>query len=99
MAAKTVTVTIDKAGRLVLPKAIRDALHLKPGSSLELEQRDDEVVMRMQQLQAEIVYKHGIPVLRSREPLRLSPVELVEQDREDRIQKLIRLSLGEKESE
>jgi len=60
------TVTIDKAGRLVLPKKMRDALHLQPGSSLEVEQRDDEVVLRPPQPEAELIYKGGIPVLRSR---------------------------------
>jgi AbrB family transcriptional regulator (stage V sporulation protein T) len=103
MAANTVTVTIDRAGRLVLPKAMRDALHLKPGSSLEVERRDDELILRTPQPDAEIIYKNGIPVLRTRTPMVLSPVELIEQDREDRIQHLIRLSLGvesaEKEAE
>jgi AbrB family looped-hinge helix DNA binding protein len=94
MAANSVTVTIDKAGRLVLPKAMRDALHLKPGSSLEVERRDDELILRTPQPDAQIIYKNGIPVLRTREPIALSPVELIEQDREDRIQQLIRLSLG-----
>lgn len=66
MAANSVTVTIDKAGRLVLPKAMRDALHLKPGSSLEVERRDDELILRTSQPDAEIIYKNGIPVLRTR---------------------------------
>jgi AbrB family looped-hinge helix DNA binding protein len=90
------TVTIDKAGRLVLPKAMRDALHLKPGSSLEVEQRDDEVVLRPPQPEAELIYKNGVPVLRRRggEPITMSTVEMVERDRENRIQTLIRQALG-----
>jgi len=59
------TVTIDKAGRLVLPKAIRDALHLKPGSSLEVEQREDEVVLRASQPEAQLVKEMGMWVLRT----------------------------------
>jgi AbrB family looped-hinge helix DNA binding protein len=66
MAVSTVTVTIDKAGRLVLPKAMRDALHLKPGSSLEVERHNDELILRTPQPDAEIIYKNGIPVLRTR---------------------------------
>ncbi len=42
----TATVTIDKAGRLVLPKPMRDALHLKPGDTLELERAGDELMLR-----------------------------------------------------
>ncbi|HWQ70619.1 MAG TPA: AbrB/MazE/SpoVT family DNA-binding domain-containing protein [Patescibacteria group bacterium] len=30
------TVTIDKAGRVVLPKTLRDELHLAPGDTLNL---------------------------------------------------------------
>lgn len=30
-------VTIDKAGRVVVPKPLRDLLHLEPGQELELE--------------------------------------------------------------
>jgi AbrB family looped-hinge helix DNA binding protein len=77
------SVTIDKAGRLVLPKERRDALHLKPGSSLEVEQPDDEVVLRPPQPEAELIYKNGIPVLRSRagKPITMSTMEMVERDR------------------
>jgi len=99
MPANFVTVTIDKSGRLVLPKAIRDALHLKPGSSLEVERRDGELILRTPQPEAEIIYKNGIPVLRTRGTTPLSPVQLIEQDREDRIQELIRRSHGDGEAE
>jgi AbrB family looped-hinge helix DNA binding protein len=33
----TATITIDSSGRLVLPKAMRNALHLRPGSKLRAE--------------------------------------------------------------
>lgn len=32
--------TIDAAGRIVVPKALRDVLGLRPGQQLELEARD-----------------------------------------------------------
>ncbi|MGB6941304.1 MAG: AbrB/MazE/SpoVT family DNA-binding domain-containing protein [Bryobacteraceae bacterium] len=37
------TSTIDSAGRVVIPKAIRDAAGLKPGSPLQIEFRDGRV--------------------------------------------------------
>lgn len=40
------TVTIDKAGRIVVPKPIREALHLKPGDSLEIESDTDDFTLR-----------------------------------------------------
>jgi AbrB family looped-hinge helix DNA binding protein len=33
----TSRLTVDKAGRVVLPKPVRDELQLSPGDSLELE--------------------------------------------------------------
>jgi AbrB family looped-hinge helix DNA binding protein len=38
--------TIDRLGRVVVPKAIRDKLNLKGGESLEVEERDGVVEMR-----------------------------------------------------
>lgn len=37
------TVTMDSAGRLVLPKEIRDAAHLEPGMPLKITFRDGHV--------------------------------------------------------
>lgn len=40
------TVSIDKAGRLVLPKAVRRKLHLQPGDLLDMELGGNEVRLR-----------------------------------------------------
>lgn len=40
------TVTIDRAGRVVIPKPLRDALHLEAGDTLELESEGDRVTLR-----------------------------------------------------
>ena len=37
--------TIDRAGRVVVPKAVRDALGLEDGTPLEIEVRDGAVVL------------------------------------------------------
>jgi AbrB family looped-hinge helix DNA binding protein len=39
--------TIDRAGRIVVPKALRDALGLRPGQILELEVRDGRLVVEI----------------------------------------------------
>ena len=41
-----VTVTLDKAGRVVIPKTVRDELHLEAGDTLELESHADKVTLR-----------------------------------------------------
>jgi AbrB family looped-hinge helix DNA binding protein len=93
------TVTIDKAGRLVLPKPMRDALHLEPGSSLEVEQREDSIVLRFPHPDTELVKKNGMWVVKHSRPSSYSIPELIARDREDRIQTLIRRSTGEEEPE
>lgn len=39
-------IAIDKAGRLLLPKALRDRFRLRPGSQLKVEVRDDHLELR-----------------------------------------------------
>lgn len=95
----TATVTIDKAGRLVVPKPMRDALHLKPGVTLEIQQAGDEITLRPPQTSPQLVKKQGMWMLQCSESLNVSAVDLIAQDREDRIQTLIRRTLGEEDSE
>ena len=38
--------TLDKAGRVVIPKPLRDELHLEPGAVLELEFAGEEITLR-----------------------------------------------------
>ena len=40
------TVRVGKKGTIVIPKAVRDALHIVEGSILELEVRDREIVLK-----------------------------------------------------
>jgi AbrB family looped-hinge helix DNA binding protein len=42
----TTTLTLDKAGRVVLPKPVRDEMQLRAGDSLELESSEDRIVLR-----------------------------------------------------
>jgi AbrB family looped-hinge helix DNA binding protein len=39
----TTTLTVDKAGRVVIPKRIREEMHLREGSRLRLELRGDRL--------------------------------------------------------
>ncbi len=38
--------TIDAAGRVVVPKPLRDALDLQPGTRLEISERDGVILMQ-----------------------------------------------------
>ncbi len=49
--------TIDSAGRIVIPKAIRDAAGLKPGSPLKIEFRDGRVEIERKSPKVRLVRK------------------------------------------
>jgi AbrB family looped-hinge helix DNA binding protein len=59
MAFMAATILIDKSGRLVLPKSIRDALHLAPGTALEIEQQGDTILLRPPRIGATMTQKNG----------------------------------------
>jgi AbrB family looped-hinge helix DNA binding protein len=67
--AMTTTLTIDGAGRLVLPKPVRDELQLAAGDSLELESSEDEIVLRPVRGAATMRKKQGVWVMRTGKPL------------------------------
>jgi len=41
-----ITVTLDGAGRVVIPKTLRDELHLEAGDRMELESEGENVTLR-----------------------------------------------------
>jgi AbrB family looped-hinge helix DNA binding protein len=65
----TSRLTVDKAGRVVLPKPVRDELQLGPGDSLELESSEQQIVLRPVRGTGPLRKKRGIWVFRTGEPL------------------------------
>jgi len=63
------TLTIDKAGRIVLPKPVRDELQLSPGDSLELESSEERITLRPARGNGRIYKKQGVWVFDSGEAL------------------------------
>jgi AbrB family looped-hinge helix DNA binding protein len=63
------TVDIDKAGRIVLPKPVRDELQLEPGASLEIESSGEELTLRPVRGKVSLHKKQGVWVFRSGDPL------------------------------
>lgn len=62
-------VTLDRAGRVVIPKTLRDELHLSPGDTLDLTVKDDEVTLRPRRSATPLQKERGIWVFRTGEPL------------------------------
>jgi AbrB family looped-hinge helix DNA binding protein len=60
---------IDRAGRVVIPKPLRDELDLTPGDTLELETAGQSITMRPTRAAAPLTKEKGVWVLRTGHPL------------------------------
>ena len=79
------TIKIDKAGRIVLPKPVRERFHLREGSELELEERPDGLTLRPVEQQPSMVRKNGIWVHLGKVPRGFDWNTVVDGIREQRI--------------
>jgi len=79
------TLTIDKAGRIVLPKPVREELQLSAGDPLELEISEERVVLRPARRKGRMYKKQGFWVFDSGEPLSAETVnKTIQRVREER---------------
>lgn len=69
------TITVDKAGRVVLPKPVRDKLQLQAGDSLEVETSGEEITLRPVRAKARLQRADGMWVVTYGEPI---PEKMVE---------------------
>lgn len=76
--------TIDRAGRVVIPKAIREAAGLKPGSSLKIEYRDGRVEIEPKSPKIRLVRKGTVLVASIPEAPKVSVEEANEWIRKSR---------------
>jgi AbrB family looped-hinge helix DNA binding protein len=80
-----VRLTIDKAGRVVIPKTVRQKLHLEPGDTLELESAGQHITLRPVPGSGSLKKEHGVWVFYSGQPLAASATdEVLEKIREER---------------
>jgi AbrB family looped-hinge helix DNA binding protein len=71
----TARLTLDSAGRVVIPKGLRDALHLKPGDELDLETAGEEITLRPVRETPPITKEQGVWVFRIGMPLPASTTD------------------------
>lgn len=62
-------IAIDAAGRLVVPKALRDELGIGGPTELEAEARDGVIELAVADVAARVEDRDGIPVIASDEPV------------------------------
>jgi AbrB family looped-hinge helix DNA binding protein len=85
---------IDKAGRVVIPKPLREELHLEPGDSLEMESMGEQITLRPVRGTGTVIKERGVWVYHSGEPLPASATdEMLQQIRAERDM----LQLGKRE--
>jgi AbrB family looped-hinge helix DNA binding protein len=86
------TITIDSAGRVVLPKAIRDRFHLVPGTEIDLNTDAEGINLRVRGTASTLVQRDGILVHTSgpsAPALDLDIATFINQQREGRSQDLV----------
>ena len=88
MAFMNAIAEIDKSGRLVVPKKLRDSLRLVPGTRVTLRQQGGEIVIAPETKPRGLYMKNGILVYETGRTLPPDHVNWVEQDREDRADEL-----------
>jgi AbrB family looped-hinge helix DNA binding protein len=82
-------ITLDRAGRVVIPKALREALHLGPGDTLQLQSEGDQIILRPLRPEARLKKELGVWVYQG-EPTDESIPDLIDLARERRSRQLLR---------
>lgn len=70
-----VSVSLDKAGRVVIPKPLRDKLQLEAGDTLEVEAEGDSLTLRPKRSEADVRKKRGVWVFRTGEQISAAETE------------------------
>ena len=85
----TVKITLDKAGRVVLPKALRQQMHLAPGDTLQLDSEGERITLCPVRPQAVLKKEHGVWVYQG-QPTDVSIPDLIDREREKRLRQQVR---------
>jgi len=85
------TVKMDKAGRIVLPKPVRERLRLRPGSRLKVEESAGGILLRPVKQRASLIQKQGLLVHRGEAAGDLDWSRMVDDQREERKRAIAKL--------
>ena len=80
-----IRITIDKAGRVVIPKPLREELHLEAGDALEMESAGEQISLRPVRGTGPLTKEHGVWVIHTGQPLSASVTdEMLQRIRKER---------------
>jgi AbrB family looped-hinge helix DNA binding protein len=82
------TLKIDKAGRVVLPKPIRDRLGLHDGSDLEIQETEESVILRPVTRRPSLIKKGRFLVHTGEVPTGFDALRAIDEDRQERMRKV-----------
>lgn len=57
-----IVTTLDRFGRIVIPKRVREGLGLRAGSVLEIEEREHRIILKVRREEPDLVREDGVLV-------------------------------------
>ncbi len=79
-------VKVDKFGRTLIPKKVRQAMGLRPGAELKLDFTDQQITLTRQGPRGRIIYRNGRPLWSGNGPTEPHDiVKFIEDMRNERI--------------
>jgi AbrB family looped-hinge helix DNA binding protein len=84
----TTKITLDRAGRVLIPKTLRRELRLGAGDALQLESKGEEITLRPVRTKALLKKERGVWVYQGEIP-DASIVELIDRERDRRSRELM----------
>lgn len=77
-------ITIDKTGRIVIPKRIRERYNMHPSTPIELETGAEGVFLKVIAQQPSLIKKQGILIHHGSDTVSLDTADLVNRERQKR---------------
>ena len=84
----TTKLTLDRVGRVLIPKWLRQELHLGPGDSLQLDSHGAEITLRPIRPKALVKKEKGVGVYQG-EPTHASIPDFIYREREKRSREIL----------
>ena len=84
----TAKLTLDRAGRVLIPKHLRQELQLGPGDTLQLDSEGEQITLRPMRPKALLKKEHGVWVYQG-ERTSASVPGLIDREREKRLRELM----------